>query len=137
DVFAYGHGGATLHFHTAMHLLPGHELGVFVSANSDNARTPVRRVAQLLVEHLLPADPQHALAATPPAPSATELQRYAGRYASNRRPYRSVEKLLLVPGNVARVVAAPDGTLRVLSGAGATRYLAQGGHHFRAAEGGE
>lgn len=130
--FAYGHGGATLYFHTAMLLLPEHELGVFVSANSDNARLAVRDLARLLALRLLPDG------ATPASPAAIlssgELERYRGRYASNRRPYRSAEKLLLLPGGMAEVWPGEDGSLRVASASGVVRYLPTGPNSFRAAE---
>ena len=131
--FSYGHGGATLYFHTAMLLLPELEAGVFVSANSGNARLAVRDTARLIALRLLP--PATAPAAVAPALSAVELQRYAGRYASNRRPYRSVEKLLLAPGGSAEVSVGADASLRVASAGGVVRYLPTGPNTFRAAEG--
>lgn len=130
--FAYGHGGATLYFHTAMLLLPQQELGVFVSANSDTARLAVRDVARLIALRLLPDGATPASAGT--ALSDGELARYRGRYASNRRPYHGAEKLLLLPGGMAQVWPGEDGSLRVASASGVVRYLPTGPNSFRAAE---
>jgi CubicO group peptidase (beta-lactamase class C family) len=129
---AYGHGGATLQFHTAMTMVPDAELGVFVSANTDNARAPVADLARLIVEHLLPD--------ARPAPQAVKvdaatLAQYAGVYRSNRRPYATVEKLILGVGGDAQVAAAPDGSLRLTAGSDSTRYVPIGPGLFQNAEG--
>jgi CubicO group peptidase (beta-lactamase class C family) len=129
--FVYGHGGATLNFHTAMALVPEHGIGVFVSANAAHARQPVREVARQLLLRLLPVPP-------PPPPavalSPAELARYAGLYASNRRPYRSAEKLLLGATATAGVRAGGDGALRVDMGPRSVRFLPTGPASFRSAE---
>lgn len=128
--FAYGHGGATLYFHTAMALLPERGLGVFVAANGAQARGPVRDVARQLLLRLSPA-PAGASAPPPAALSAAELARYTGRYASNRRPYRSAETFLR--GALATVSVHPgsDGSLRLVTPERVLRFLPTGPDRFR------
>ena len=130
--FAYGHGGAILHFHSTMVLIPELDLGVFVSANAAHARASVRDLARLVVEHLAPdARPQPQ----PIAVSAQELQRYAGVYRGNRRPYRSVEKLLLGLDAEAVVTADAEASLRVHADGRTQRLLPIGPHLFQEADG--
>src|SRR5690606_23499240 len=129
--FVYGHGGATLLFHTAMVLAPEQGVGVFVSANAAHARRPVREVARQLLLRLLPEPPPPPAAV---ALSPAELARYAGTYASNRRPYARVEKLLLGATGTIAVRAGEDGALRVDWGSETTRFLPTGPASFRSAD---
>src|SRR5690606_24845467 len=104
----------------------------FVSANAAHARTSVRDLARLVIEHLAPqARPQPQ----PIAVSAHELQRYAGVYRGNRRPYRSVEELLLGLDAEAVVTADAEASLRVHADGRTQRLLPIGPHLFQEADG--
>jgi CubicO group peptidase (beta-lactamase class C family) len=130
--FAYGHGGATLYFHTGMVMLPELGLGVFVSANGAEARAPVRELVQLLVERLVP----DAVAAEPvaaPAVDAGQLQRFAGSYRNNRRAHTRAE-MAINPGDT-EVVAADDGTLRIRLGSDWLRVAPTGPLSFKEPQG--
>jgi hypothetical protein len=130
--FAYGHGGATLYFHTGMVMLPEQGLGVFVSANTAGARAPVRELVQLIVEHLVP-DAAAPLAAAVPAADAGQLQRFAGSYRNNRRNHTRAE-MLVNPGDT-EVVAGDDGTLRIRLGADWLRVAPTGPMSFKEPQG--
>jgi CubicO group peptidase (beta-lactamase class C family) len=129
---AYGHGGATLYFHSALVLVPELDLGVFVSANTSNARQPMRDLVRLIVEHV---EPRARPSVTPIAADRAALARYVGAYRSNRRPYATAEKLLLTLGGDATVTAADDGTLRVHAGGDTVRYAPIGPALFQEADG--
>ncbi len=129
---AWGHGGATLYFHSGMVMLPQAGIGVFVSANTGNARSAVRDVGRMIVERLLP-DARPAV--VPVAVDAGMLARYAGTYRSNRRPYSTVEKLLLGATSDNTVTVAADGSLRITSGDETQRWLPIGPGLFQLAEG--
>jgi CubicO group peptidase (beta-lactamase class C family) len=127
----WGHGGATLYFHTAMVMVPARQVGVFASSNTDNARAPVAEFTRLVLERLLP---DAAPAVAPIAVDAAALARYAGTYRSNRRAYSTIEKLFLGIGSDAVVSVGDDASLRITSGADTTRWLAIGPGLFQDAE---
>jgi CubicO group peptidase (beta-lactamase class C family) len=128
----WGHGGATLYFHTGMVMVPARKLGVFASSNTDNARAPVAEFTRLVLEHLLPeAKP----AVTPVAVDAASLARYAGTWRSNRRAYSTIEKLFLGIGNDAEVTVGDDASLRITNGGDSVRWLPIGPGVFQQAEG--
>lgn len=130
--FAYGHGGATLYFHTGLVMLPEPGLGVFVSANTAGARAPVRELVQLIVEHLVP-DAAAPLAAAAPAADAGQLRRFAGSYRNNRRNHTRAE-MLVNPGDT-EVVAGDDGTLRIRLGTDWLRVAPTGPMSFKEPQG--
>lgn len=128
----WGHGGATLYFHTGMALVPERGIGVFVSSNTDIARAPVAEFVRRVLERLLP----DALAsARPVAVDPATLGRYAGTWRSNRRNYTSLEKLPIAFGSETTIRAGEDGTLRVSAGGETTRYVPVGTDLFQEAEG--
>lgn len=125
---AYGHGGATLRFMTAMALLPELDLGVFVSANSDNARGAVADIVRAIVEHVQPSARPPVLS---PAADAASLARYAGDYRGNRRAHRRAESAVMQLSGDARVDADGDGALRLRMGSRSLRLLPEQGSVFR------
>jgi CubicO group peptidase (beta-lactamase class C family) len=129
---SWGHGGATLFFHSGMVMVPERNLGVFASSNTDLARGPVAEFARLVLERLLPeaAAPAQALAT-----DAATLARYEGSWRSIRRNYSTLEKLVLALGGDATVAAASDGSLRLTNGGDTTRYVPIGPDLFQEAEG--
>ena len=126
----WGHGGATLYFHSGMLMLPARRVGVFASSNTDNARGPVAEFSRLVLERLL-AETRPAAA---PLASA-DLARYEGTYRSNRRAFSTAEKFFLGLGADAQVAAAADGSLRIRAGGETTRWLPVGPDVFQEAEG--
>lgn len=129
---AYGHGGATLMFHSQMELLPRQGLGVFVSANSDNARPAVARLARLIIEHLHPE--LRPAPVTAPA-VVVDTRRWSGEYRSNRRNFSSTEKLFSSLGAGVQLMGSADGSLTLIRRSGLTRYLPLGDGQFREIDG--
>lgn len=132
DAPAYGHGGATLMFHSAMELLPEQRLGVFVSANSDNARTAVARLTRMIIEHL---HPELRPAALPEPEPVVDTRPWSGEYRSNRRNFSTAERLFTSLGASAQLKGAADGSLTLIRAGGATRYLPLGEGRFREIDG--
>lgn len=128
----WGHGGATLYFHSGMAMVPERNLGVFASSNTDLARAPVAEFVRLVLERLLPEAEAPAAAI---ASDAATLARYAGTWRSNRRNYSSLEKLFLAFGGDTTIAAAADGSLRYAAGGDTTRYVPIGPDLFQEAEG--
>lgn len=129
---AYGHGGATLMFHSQMELLPQQRLGVFISANSDNARVAVGRLSRLIVEHLHPELRPAPLAV--PA-NTVDTRAWSGEYRSNRRNFSSAEKLFTSLGAGVRLQGAADGSLTLIRRSGASVFLPLGDGVFRESDG--
>jgi CubicO group peptidase (beta-lactamase class C family) len=131
---SFGHGGATLYFHSNLVLVPTLDLAVFLSTNTATGRRFAAEFPVRLVEFLDPA-------ARPPAPAGAtatseDLRRYAGSYLSNRRPWRSADALVMSlsgaitqvrPTADALIVASPIETLRYLPD-GPNRFREDGGH---------
>jgi CubicO group peptidase (beta-lactamase class C family) len=131
---SFGHGGATLYFHSNLVLVPALDLAVFISTNTATGRRFAAEFPARLIEFLDPA-------ARPPAPVAAggtteDMRRYAGSYLTNRRPWRSPDALLLTlsgavtqvkPTADALIVASPIETLRYLPD-GPNRFREDGGH---------
>jgi len=131
----WGHGGATLYFHSAMLMVPTQGIGVFVSSNTDNARGPVADFAHLVLQRLLVDDGDGGAAIDAAMRvEPTALARYEGTYRSNRRSYSTVEKLLLGPSGDATVATADDGTLRISVRGETTRWLPVAPDVFQDAE---
>jgi len=130
--FAFGHGGATLYFHSNMVLVPALSLGVFISTNTSTGRRFAREFPAMLVEFLDPSARPPMLAT---ADGAGELQAYAGEYLGNRRSWRSADALLVAQRNVVTEVEAVDGHLLVSTPHEQLRFVPLGGHRFREAEG--
>lgn len=132
DAPAYGHGGATLMFHSTLELLPDQRLGVFVSTNSDNGRAAVARLSRLIVEHLHPE-----LRPTPvtPAVDLVDTRPWTGEYRSNRRNFSGIERLFLSFGATVQLRGAADGSLTLIRASGATRYLPVAPDQYREIDG--
>lgn len=130
--FAFGHGGATLYFHSNMVLVPALSLGVFISTNTSTGRRFAREFPAMLVEFLdASARPQ-----LPAAPAeAIDLQAYAGEYLGNRRSWRSADALLVAQRSAVTEVVAANGHLLVSTPNELLRFVPLGNHRFREAEG--
>ncbi len=84
-----GHGGATFWFHSLMVLLPEHDLGFFVSVNTDAGQRAILAMYQAFMNHYFAQTDPQAIA---PA-DATKLARFAGVYRANRYSHRTLARL--------------------------------------------
>jgi CubicO group peptidase (beta-lactamase class C family) len=91
---AYGHGGATVYFHTAFMTLPSLDLAIFVSINTANGRKSASDITDLLVEFLEPTALRAGQLRPAVAVSAEESAAVRGDYLSNRRPFSGLTGLL-------------------------------------------
>ncbi|MGZ8407500.1 MAG: serine hydrolase domain-containing protein [Caulobacteraceae bacterium] len=110
----YGHGGATLYFHSNMVTVPALNLGVFISTNTDTGRALARRLPALIVQRF------YAAPTLPAAGSKALLDHraaYEGRYLTTRRAYRGLEKFVDLFQATATVAVTPEGRLLTREGA--------------------
>ena len=102
------HGGDTILFHSQLVLIPGKNVGWFVSCNSPNGNTR-ERLFEALLDRYYPADASPA--GIKPAPRGQgSSSRVSGIYSSARRGYRTYEKLAILLAST-RISAAEDGAL--------------------------
>lgn len=107
-----GHAGDTNWFHSDLHLILGHGVGIFMSFNSagdDGATEPMRtEIFRAFLDRYFPySPPAEATVAHPRADAA----RVAGWYFSSRR---MVSALSFFSGfDQSNVTALPDGTIEV------------------------
>lgn len=85
----FGHGGDINQFHSNMALLPEHDLGIFVSYNSDPGAIARSNVISAFLDHFFPGE--HL----PPAPEPVEVNTddYLGEYVSLRNNFSSFQRL--------------------------------------------
>lgn len=111
-VSGIGHGGDTMYFHSDLSLFPEHNVGIFLSVNSQG-RTPVQSLilreqfASKFVERYL-ASP--APAATVDAGSADRARQMAGVYEVSRASATNFMALGRYLGQV-KITAGPNGSL--------------------------
>jgi len=137
-VRAIGHGGSWRGFGSQLVLVPGAELGWFVSTNHDFHAPFDEALRNALFDHFFPRAP----APEPKAPAdfAARAGRFAGSYLPNRRVRGDVMKLGAFVQAV-EVVAEADGTLRVgagpLAGLAPLRLVELGPDRFESLDGRE
>jgi CubicO group peptidase (beta-lactamase class C family) len=102
-----GHGGDTFWFHTMLALLPEHDLGIFVSHNTDTGGEARTQLIEQFMDRYYPApdtpDPE------PPADFEERVSRFVGRYRPNRYSHTSIAKL--VAAMTLEVKDSEDGAL--------------------------
>jgi CubicO group peptidase (beta-lactamase class C family) len=90
-VNVYGHGGDTIWFHSMLALMPEHNLGFFVSFNSENGGAARNAFVNAFFDHYFPLPFEKPT--EPPASFAGQAKRYEGTYSSIRMSYASPAKL--------------------------------------------
>ncbi|MBM3791535.1 MAG: serine hydrolase, partial [Acidobacteria bacterium] len=106
----FGHGGDTMWFHTQLALFPEHNVGLFVSYNSDTGGKARSDFVKVFTDRYFPA--AEAQAPKPPADFQTRAARFTGSYASLRHSHTSLAKMARLMGTM-KVTADPDGCLLV------------------------
>lgn len=122
-----GHGGDTLWFHAELALLPQHNLGLFVSFNSNGGGQATGRVYREFMKHYFPAGDVPAL--KPAADAARRLVRFAGIYRPARYSHSDFTKVAAAVQTL-RIVVTPEGELKTLGGE-VTRWVETGPLAFR------
>lgn len=106
---AFGHEGATLSFMSRMVVVPGLDLGVFITANTETGEALTRRFADRLVAQF------YGPAQIFPRPGVQALRaeagQYEGQYLGSRRAYGGLEAFINRPTLMATVKVTEDGRL--------------------------
>ena len=125
----FGHGGDANQFHSNMSLLPEHDLGVFVSFNSDPGAMARSNLVPAFIDHFFPRE--HL--GPPVDPVEDDLASYDGEYVPLRTNSSSIEKfrMMLLAGSVD--VHGAESGLRIGKGGG---LLPVGGGVFKSPYGG-
>ncbi|GLV53668.1 FmtA-like protein [Dictyobacter sp. S3.2.2.5] len=112
------HGGDIPSFHSLLNLLPDHNVGVFVSYNSDGGSAARTTLLQAFMNHYYPV-PRATIPPSLPG-FAERASKESGIYWSLRRPYTTYEKImiLLEPGIAVNVINAGYGHLLISGGGG-------------------
>ncbi|WP_276259077.1 serine hydrolase domain-containing protein [Haloglomus litoreum] len=125
-VRAIGHGGATELFYTQLLLLPGEEVGVFVSYNAPGGGAAGNAFLEAFLDRYYPGESPSAV--SPSAGAADRTAALAGEFRATRVPYTSWWKFAAMAQTV-EVVPLADGELLLRSAAatqfgfGATRWV--------------
>jgi CubicO group peptidase (beta-lactamase class C family) len=115
----FGHGGATLYFHSNLVMAPDLGLGIFVSVNTDSGVNLPATLPSTIIEHFYAPAP-----AVPPqsAISQDQARAYEGDYLTTRRAYGGLEGFTNRIVGRANVRATPDGRLTVIDGGVSTLF---------------
>jgi hypothetical protein len=106
-----GHGGDIMYFHTDLLLLKEHNLGLFVSFNSDTGSEARNHIVNLFLDRYFPAADDTP--PEPPADFASRASRYTGSYRMNRYAYETLEKTALLGFGDIKVSATDEGSLLI------------------------
>jgi CubicO group peptidase (beta-lactamase class C family) len=85
-----GHGGDTFWFHSLMALLPAHNVGLFVSFNSEKGGGTYSEVLETFMDRYFPEKNPLKPAINLPK---DYLQKFAGEYRANRYAYHDLTKI--------------------------------------------
>ncbi len=102
-----GHGGNTFWFHSLMALFPDHNLGLFISFNSEGGGISYIDVLDAFVEQYYYAEQE-----LNPAIDISDkyLEKFTGKYKVNRYPHKDYTKIISLISQVD--VSAKEGMLR-------------------------
>ena len=119
-----GHGGDINQFHSDLSLLPEHELGIFVSFNSDPASAARSNLIAAFIDRFFPADYLRAA----PEPADVELADYEGEYIPLRSNWSGIERLGILVNNLT--VSTDEKDLLLSTSRGTSRWIATAEDRF-------
>ena len=108
----HGHGGDTFWFHSMLALFPDHDLGFFLSFNSENGGGITGDILESFVDRYFP---EETLQGDTFSHDRSYLQRFEGAYRSNRHPYTRLTRLMALM-NQTTVTVTEDGMLKTMNG---------------------
>ncbi len=113
------HGGDTILFHTGLFLIPGQNVGLFISTNSTGGASVGGAVIEAFLDRYYPVADNPA--APPPADFAGRIAPYLGEYFMSRSNFTTIEKVfsLFTPISVS---LSDDGYLVVSMAGEASQY---------------
>lgn len=97
-----GHGGDTFWFHSNLALLPSHQVGLFISFNSEKGGGTYMEVLEAFMDRYFPE--KNPLKPIIPI-SSEELQKFVGEYRANRFAYNDFTKVISWFGRAQITVA--------------------------------
>ena len=106
----FGHGGDTNQFHSNLSLFPEHDLGLFVSFNSDPSDVARSNIVRSFVDYFFPSE---YLREAPDAVSIP-LAEYSGEYIPLRSNHSTIERLGTLVTSIT--IAENNGELQVNDG---------------------
>jgi len=125
-----GHGGDTFWFHTLFAMLPEHDVGVFLSYNTDTGGAGRGRFIDTFLERFFPvADPETL---EPDVDAVERLEEYAGTYRGNRFVHSDFTKVGAALGPLT-VSITEEGALTT-SATGSAEFVESSEGTFRASD---
>jgi CubicO group peptidase (beta-lactamase class C family) len=115
---AFGHGGATIWFHSFTGMLPERRLGVFVAYNTDTGQPAVGQFVEAFFDRFFPAPLEKEPA--PPRDNRPSLDRFTGTYIQSRASDSDLTTLVKLLSSLIRVDS--DGYLVMRGASGTTRW---------------
>lgn len=126
-LFAYGHNGDLNGYHSGMVLLPEHNFGFFASYNSTDGGRAQADMRAALMDFYFP-EGLHPVR-QPPENAHLEQQAYHGTYATLRRDFTDVAKLVMLV-NSTEVSTNHEGYLTLSSPGRTNQYVSLGDDRF-------
>ena len=126
----FGHGGATLSFHSGMVTVPALGLGVFVVSNTETGGGLAEGLPQRIVERFYA--PPGPLAAAGSPWLRENASAFAGDYLSTRRAYGGLEGFIQMLSAGAPVSVTDEGVLLIPTPDGPTRWIPEAGASLEA-----
>lgn len=105
----YGHGGATIFFHSNMVVIPQLDLGIFISTNTETGYGLASRFPDRLVRQFYAAPTTYPRAGSPEL--ADMGATFTGQYLTTRRAYSGLEGLVTSLAGGMEVKVTSDGRL--------------------------
>lgn len=122
----YGHGGDLNQFHSHLSLLPQHDLGIFVSYNSDPGQAARSNIILAFLDYFFPEDFPEVI-----QPNLDiNLDNYTGAWLSTRRNHSTFEKLSLLLDQL--LISQDKGELVISGGSEVSRWIPVKQNYFRA-----
>lgn len=106
-----GHGGDTFWFHSILGVYPQHQIGLFVSVNTDKGGAASGELLEEFTDHYFP----DSLLVPPIRVSKSHLNQFAGTYLGNRHPHRDLTKIAAL-FSPAKISVVDSSRLRVQLG---------------------
>lgn len=113
------HLGSTVLFQSGLFLLPGQDLGIFVSTNATGGVGTPQAILKTFMDRYYPVQPQPA--PKPQADFASRAAQYAGEYHSSRSNFTGIEKVMMMLNSVI-VSADQEGHVLIAGQGETTRY---------------
>ena len=113
-----GHGGDTFWFHSLMALFPEHQIGIFLSFNSQGGGGTYLDVLEAFVDRYFPEEVKPSDISLDKA----TLEAFEGQYRANRYPHKRFTKIAAAMGST-KITATDEGKIKLWDGATVTYYV--------------